>query len=79
MRTPISGRMLSEEDKVYTDFNALMKEISSNTPDTYYLDYSKNTGETPYAFTDGHHHLEGKSAQRFSRQLAKDIRQMLSK
>ena len=79
VRTPISERMLSEEDVVYADFNALMKEISSNTPDTYYLNYSKNTGETPYEFTDGHHHLEGKSAQRFSRQLAKDIRQMLSK
>lgn len=71
VRMPISFKAKWREDVFFKNgFDELMQEIADRHG-VQYIDYS--TDGTSYEYNDGIHHLDGPSAERFTRQLAKDI------
>lgn len=71
VRMPVSNAAKHREETFfYRDFDAYMQEIADEY-DAQYLNYAEEGGQ--YEYNDGIHHLDGPSAERFTRQLAQDI------
>ncbi|MGH1434235.1 MAG: hypothetical protein ACRBG0_07220 [Lewinella sp.] len=77
IRIPVSQQMLAEENQIYEDFNWVMEKIAADNKYVKYFNWNDITPEQDYRFSDGHHHLEGESAQRFSFTLAQYIKNHL--
>ncbi len=77
VRIPVSLQTLGEEDAMYPSFDNKMLEWCNQKKNTWYINYRDSIPSVPYLFSDGNHHLEGKSAEKFSLVLAKDIKKAL--
>jgi hypothetical protein len=74
VRMPVSKQAKEREDIFFDQqFDSLMQSIASRHG-AHYLDYSVQGPE--YEYNDGIHHLDGPSAERFSKQLARDIKNL---
>lgn len=72
VRMPIVADFKEREDIFFKhQFDILMQQIADHHG-AHYLDYSGEGAD--YEFNDGIHHLDGPSAERFTRRLAEDIK-----
>ncbi len=74
VRMPVSQQMKDEEDLCYSNFNDKMQKIANNFNNVHFINYA-TSDTTGYKFSDGNHHLEGKSAIKFTKSLANYIKQ----
>ena len=74
VRLPVSSQMLAEEDKVYPEFNTMVEAVANQYPNTFFFDFTADVESAGYVFSDGHHHLEGKSAIRITHEIAERIK-----
>lgn len=74
VRIPVSRKTLREEESIYPFFDEKMKDLCNQKKDVWYFNYNDITERSPYRFSDGNQHLEGKSAEQFSLVLANDIK-----
>lgn len=69
VRLPISEQRVMEENHIYPDFDRVMEELAAGYDKVSYYNYN-DPPRTEYSYYDGVHHLDGKSAQLFSKDLA---------
>lgn len=72
---PLSSKMKQVESSVFPDFIQTMDSIARQK-DIPFFDFSEN--QHAYTFHDDIHHLESKSARRFTHELAKAIKKHLN-
>jgi len=72
VRLPVSENKINEENHIYPDFDRVMEEIAISYNNVSYYNYN-DTLRTQYNYYDNIHHLDGESAQLFSRDLARRI------
>lgn len=72
VRLPVSQQKIVEESQIYPDFDQMMEDIAASYDHVSYYNYN-DTLHTEYSYYDNIHHLEGKSAQLFSKNLARRI------
>ncbi|WP_020539507.1 hypothetical protein [Lewinella cohaerens] len=77
VRVPVSHQIREEENLIYPFFDEAMSRLCHQKKDIWYFDYTDSIQQNTYRFSDGYHHLEGNSSDKFSRALAKDIKKAL--